>query len=207
MGKIDLKDIDQIEKSFVKNPDWYYHGYDFASTSDIIEEGILARKYLSCQDPDGLNGKHYVSIAKDIEGEDRALNRYKYNGPLAILDENLKVIECKHSNFYKIFRYTMLPFRYTDWSDEYQVFSKIKPDKIIGFECMAYLWCKEGNIDLLRRLRTMIETMQQLDCDLPIYDFSRQEGDNVHELDKEEYLEVTKSLKANDLLSALGIIL
>ena len=53
----------------------------------------------------------------------------------------------------------------------------------------------------------MIETMQQLDCDLPIYDFSRQEGDNVHELDKEEYLEVTKSLKANDLLSALGIIL
>lgn len=27
----------------------------------------------------------------------------------------------------------------------------------------------------------MIETMQELECDLPIYDFSRQEGDNVHE--------------------------
>ena len=207
MGTIDLKDIEQIEKEVIKNPDWYYHGYDFASTSDILKEGILARKYLSCLDEDGLNGKHYVSVAKDVEGKNKALTRYKHQGPLAILNENLKVIECKHSKFYELFRYTMLPLRYTHWSDEYQVFSKIKPNKIIGFECMAYLWAKEGNIALLRRLRTMIETMQKLDCDLPMYDFSRQEGNDVHELDKKGYLEVTKSLKPNDLLSALGIIL
>lgn len=207
MGKIETSEIEKIEKSFVKNPDWFYHGYDFCNTPDIIKEGILARKYLSCQDEDGLNGKHYVSIAKDIDGEGKALTRYKHQGPLAIMDESLKVIECKHSKFYKLFRYTILPFRYTDWSDEYQVFSKIKPDKIIGFECMAYLWAKDGNIALLRRLRTMIETMNQLECELPIYDFSRQDGDKVHELDKEAYLELTKSLKGNDLLSILGITL
>ena len=207
MGKIDLNEIEQLETSVIKNPDWYYHGYNFAFTSDILKEGILARKYLSCDDEDGLNGKHYISIAKDIEGDKKALTRYKHQGSLAILDEKLKVIECKKSKFYELFRYTMLPFRYSSWSDEYQVFSKIKPKNIIGFECMAYLWAKEGNIALLRRLRAMIETMQHLQCDLPIYDFSRQEGDNVHEIDKEGYLELTKSFKDHDILSALGITL
>ncbi len=207
MGKIEASEVEKIETNFVKNSEWFYHGYDFCFTEDIIKKGILARKYLSCPDEDGLNGKHYVSIAKDIEGEKKALTRYKHQGPLAIMDESLKVIECKQSKFYELFRYTRLPFRYTEWSDEYQVYSKIKPNKIIGFECMAYLWAKEGNIALLRRLRMMIEIMQKLNCDLPIYDFSRQEGDNVHELDKEAYLELSKTLKENDLLSALGITL
>ncbi len=150
----------------------------------------------------GLNGKYYVSIAKDIDGEDRALTRYKNSGPLVILD-NLKVIKCKKSNFYRLFNRTPLPLRYTAWSDEYQVYDKISPDKIIGFECMVYDWAKSGNLFLLKRFRTMLEIMQQLKCELPIYDYSREEENVVHELDKEAFLEISKPLKNQGLSSLL----
>lgn len=40
----------------------------------------------------------------------------------------------------------------------------------------------------------MLEVMQSLDSNLPIYDFSRQEDGIVHELDKEAFLELSKHL-------------
>lgn len=197
METIDLKEIETVEKKVVKNPDWFYHGYDFGNTAKILEKGILAKKHLDFQKGNfGLNGKHYISVAKDINEGWRALTKYKNNGPVAILD-GLKVIECKYSKLYKLFIYTPLPFRYTEWPDEYQVYSQIQPDKIIGIECMVYNWTEQGNIFLLKRFRTMLEVMKELDSQLPIYDFSRQEGDNVHELDKEAFLELSKRLINN----------
>ncbi len=193
MDSIDLGELDKIEKDIIiKNADWYYHGFDFALMSDILEEGILSKRHLNFSCPNfGLNGKYYVSVAKDITGKDCALPYYQKSGPLVILD-NLKVIKCHKSNFYRLFKYTPLPFRYTAWSDEYQVYDKISPDKIIGFECMVYDWAKNGNLFLLKRFRTMLEIMQQLKCELPIYDYSREDEDVVHELDKEAFLEISK---------------
>lgn len=206
MEKIDLREIEKIEKdSVIKNTDWYYHGFDFAYTSDILKEGILAKRHLGYACPNfGLNGKYYISVAKDITGDDLALSSYKQYGPLAILD-NLKVIKCKKSQLNRLFIYTPIPLRYSAWSDEYQVYDKIAPEKIIGFECMVHEWVKKDNIFLLRRLHTMIEIMQLLDCNLPMYDFSRQEGDNVHELDKEEYLKLSESIVDNSIESTLGL--
>ena len=204
MAKIDLKELEKIDKDNIfKNPEWFYHGYDFAMTSDILEEGILSKRHLNYPCPNfGLNGKYYISIAKDTATEDRALTGYINSGPLAILD-NLKVIKCKKSQFYRLFTQTPLPLRYTAWSDEYQVYDKIGPDKIIGFECMVYDWVKKDRIFLLKRLRTMLEIMQNLKCDLPVYDFSRQEGDKVHELDKKGFLELSEPLEEEKIIPNL----
>lgn len=46
----------------------------------------------------------------------------------------------------------MLPLRYSTSEDEYQVYSKILPEKFVGIECMAYAWCKSNNIFLLKQL-------------------------------------------------------
>ena len=183
--------IKKIEtKTINKNPDWFYHGCDFGNIPNILKDGILAKKYLDYPCPNfGLNGKYYISVAKDTNLSDNALDQYKYKGPLVVMD-NLKVIKCKESKLYKLFINTQIPLRYTVWSDEYQVFSKITPDKIIAIECMAYEWTKHGNILMLKRLRKMIEVMNSLNSKLPIYDYSREENGIVHELDKEAYLKL-----------------
>ncbi len=183
--------IKNIEtKTIPKNPDWFYHGCDFGNVPNILEKGVLAKKLLNEKNLNyGLNGKYYISVAKDTNLPNNALDEYKYNGPLVVMD-GLKVIKCKESKLYKLFRYTPIPLRYTVWPDEYQVYSKITPDKIIAIECMAYEWMENRNIFLLKRLRKMIEVMNSLNCDLPIYDYSREENGIVHELDKEAYLEL-----------------
>lgn len=47
---------------------------------------------------------------------------------------------------------------------------------------------------MLKGFRIMIEIMQSLNIQLPIYDFSRQEDNIVHELNKDEFLELSKHL-------------
>ena len=187
-----LDKIEEVEiKKIEKNPNWFYHGSEFKHIANIFAKGILAKKYLDYPKQNfGLNGKHYISIAKDTNKEGNALNKYKRNGPLVIVD-NVKAIKCSRKRIYEPFRFTRLPFRYTEWDDEYQVYSKIPPEKFIGLECMAYEWAKEGNIFLLKRLRNMLELMQSINSELPVYDYSREENGIVHEIDKEAYLELS----------------
>ncbi len=198
MEKIDLREIEKIETgNIVKNPDWFYHGTSFEYVADILKNGILAKKYLSYAVPDfGLNGKHYICIAHDAEEyhpEDK-IYWYKLKGPLMILDHLEDVIKCKKNPLYRRLKYTSLPFRYSNWDGEYQVYDKISPEKLVGIECMVYEWVKEDNSFLLRNLREILEKMQKLEIDLPVYDFSRQEDDRVHELDKEAFLELSEQL-------------
>lgn len=195
MEEFYLREIEKMEtKSVQKDPDWFYHGFDFGRAEDILSNGILAKKYLDFPVQNfGLNGKHYISIAKDIDQPGGALNRYKNAGPLMIID-NVKAIKCENKKLYYPIRFTRLPFRYTAWSDEYQVYSKILPDKFVGIECMVYDWSKSNNLFLLKRLRYMLELMKTMDTKLPIYDFSREEDGMVHELDKESFLELSNQL-------------
>lgn len=211
MEEIDLREIERIEtKSIVKKPDWFYHGFYFESTAGIIENGILARKHLNffCKsDNIGNNGTHYISVVKEINDANRGFSMYKHiknHRPLVIL-KGIKAIKCRESSLYNKFINTPLPFRYSPWSEEYQVYSKIQPYKIIGIECMVYAWAEQGDIFRLRRVRQMLELMKQLDSQLPVYDFSREKDGLVNEVDKEAFLEVSKSLKENEQLSSLSI--
>lgn len=201
MEKFDLMEIEKIETGrFVKNLDWFYHGFDFGNITAILNKGILAKKYLDFPTPNfGLNGKHYISVSKDMNVSGGAFNRYKQSGPLMILD-NIKALKCKYKKLYYPFRLTAFPFRYTEWTDEYQVYSKILPDKFVGIECMVYDWTKENNLFLLKRFRSMLEVMQSLGVKLPIYDFSREDSCVIHEVDQEAFLELSKCLTKDSLL-------
>lgn len=184
-----LEKIDKVEyQAIEKNPEWFYHGFDAAFTEQILSEGILAKKYLDFPWPNfGLNGKHYISIAKDTNAPGNALNRYKTIGPLAIID-GIKVIKCRKYKPYQIFNHTRIPLRYTAWEDEYQVYGKIPKDNIIGIESMLYYWIEHQNTFYLKKFRNMLETMEKMGIDLPIYDYSREENDQIYEIDKKEYL-------------------
>lgn len=195
MEKIDLNEIEKIEtRNIVKNLDWFYHGFDFGNIAKIMENGILAKKYLDFSSPNfGANGKHYISLSKDTNRVFTAFRQYNQMVPMIIVD-NVKAIKCRKNILYEWLRFTLLPFRYSSWDDEYQVYSKILPDKFVGIECVLYDWAKDNNLFFLRRFRDMLEVMQSIDSNLPIYDFSRQEDGMVHELDKEAFLELSKHL-------------
>lgn len=195
MGVIDLKEIEKIETgNIVKNLNWYYHGFDFGDTVNIMKKGILAKKYLDFPEPIyGNNGKHYISLSKDTASFDDAFNNFKSVCPMIILD-NLEAIECKDNLLYYFFRFTPLPFRYSFWRGEYQVYSKILPDKFIGIECMVYEWAKDDKLFMLKQFRCMLEMLRSLEIQLPIYDFSREEDNLVHQIDTDAFLELSKQL-------------
>lgn len=195
MEKINLNEIEKIEtRNVVKNLNWFYHGFDFGNIAKIMENGILAKKYLDFSSPNfGDNGKYYISLSKDTNRVFTAFRQYNQMGPMIIVD-NIEAIKCRKNMLYEWLRFTPLPFRYSGWDDEYQVYSKILPDKFVGIECVLYDWAKDNNLFFLRRFRDMLEVMQSLDSNLPIYDFSRQEDGIVHELDKEAFLELSKHL-------------
>jgi len=195
MEEFDLSKIEKIEtENIMKDLNWFYHGFDFGNIAEIMNKGVLAKKYLDFPVQNfGLNGKHYISVAKDTNQPGNALNKYKRTGPLVILDD-IKAIKCQKKKIYYPFRLTALPFRYTEWVDEYQVYSKILPEKFIGLECMVYDWTRENNLFLLKRFREMLMVMKALDIQLSIYDFSREKDNMIHELNKEAFLEVSKCL-------------
>lgn len=193
MERFNIDLIEDMEvKTIMKSPDWYYHGFDFGNVGDILSKGILAKKYLDYPNPNfGLNGKYYISVSKDIDQFFGAFNLYKSRNPLIVLD-NVRTIKCRQKELNYLLRNTMLPLRYSTTADEYQVYSKIIPEKFVGIECMVYAWCKSNNIFLLKRLREMLIVMKDMGVQLPIYDFSREKDGIVHELDKNIFLEKSK---------------
>lgn len=197
MNDFELSEIEKIEtKGIVKNINWYYHGFEFSKIALITEKGILAKKYQNPSWKGGNNGPHYISVAKDIDIThiDSALSDQMNEGPLIIIDENIDAIKCKKIRLYRRFKNSSLPLRYSCYIDEYQVFEKVLPDKFVGVECSLYNWVRMDNIRMLKGFRIMIEIMQSLNIQLPIYDFSRQEDNIVHELNKDEFLELSKHL-------------
>lgn len=195
MGAIDLREIEKIETgNIVKNLNWFYYGFNFDNIVNIMEKGILSKKHLNYPNPNyGSNGKHYISLSKDNDPATFIFDYYKHTYPMIILDD-LEAIECKYNLLYYFLRYTPLPFRYSSWSGEYQVYSKILPDKFIGIECMAYEWAKDDELDKLKRFRYMLEMLKSLEVKLPIYDFSREEDNKVHQIDTEAFLELSKNI-------------
>ena len=89
MDSIDLGELDKIEKDIIiKNADWYYHGFDFALMSDILEEGILSelsnvlRAIEKISDYDNEYNKCREIIQNayyDLEEVEKDLYNYKEN--------------------------------------------------------------------------------------------------------------------------------
>lgn len=197
-----LEQIRRIEpKVITKDPEWYYHGivYKRSEFMDMLICGLKCANQLGVK-ACGSNGKYYISLSKDIPNKLNSESAYmymKFTHPMFILD-NVKAYKCTSSYARIAFINSQIPLRYSTWDDEYQAYSRITPDHFVGMECPLEDWTNNikyyKNIALLKDLRDMIITMNELGINLPIYDSSHELLGQLYEIDKEKYLHISKTL-------------
>lgn len=182
--------IEDIEKTSYVNLDWYYHAFRYSDNdfTDIIENGILCNK-LQGRQPDGYNGKYYISLYKYVETPAFASAYQVYRNTASIIVDGINPILCRKTPFYGIFENSILPFRTSSFEDEYQQFWRIDPERYIGIRVPLLNWYKKGLRSYLENVREMIWLMKEHGVELPIYDFSRFDGGEAHVVDQDGYLE------------------
>lgn len=196
-----ISEIESIEIPSVRNLNWYYHSFYCTEENfkDFITNGIKCRKLLSLESS-GNNGNYYISLLKDlgIDEEDYGFNSFMNNSTSFIID-GINPVKCSTVMWplYHLFSRTRLPLRGSGWKDEYQEYLKIDPLKFVGLQCPLYNWINvalderfisDFSIDL-KNLKNIILTLNEYGMNLPIYDYSRRVGENVHILDQSKYLD------------------
>lgn len=171
--------IDFIEDKKINiQKDWYLHATkkDVKIIEKILTEGIKSA-YLRGLKGNHFNGKYYISL-------------YKESGNISVLfkflEERPKFVIHNISPFYsnrkkyklrRIFINTIIPLRTSEWDGEYQKFLRIDASNIIAMEySLASLLnnpslSKDEIKSYLNFLKEIILCLQNLQLDLPIYDF------------------------------------
>lgn len=197
-----LEQIRSIELKVInKDPEWYYHGFNYKRSDfmDMLVCGLKCSNKLDIKSC-GTNGKYYISLTKDIPNKLNSESAYmymKFTHPMFILD-NIKAYKCTDENERIPFINSKISLRYSIWDDEYQAYSIITPNHFVGIESpiedLVHNLDYSENIALLKDLRNMIITMNELGINLPIYDSSYELSGQLYEIDKEKYLHLSKNL-------------
>lgn len=193
-----IQEIRDIETKCVKNKDWYYHEITKGDYKNILQNGLECQ--FCCEEYNGED-KYYISVYKErIENGSVNVADYYYSlercNPLAVIGD-IHAIPCNDNPKYNIFKDTILPLRYSCFYDEYQVFWKIKPEKIIGLECALLNWSKNYSryfLEKIDQVKEIIRYMESLGIDLPIYDNSLKLENETLEVDKEGLLYLSRKL-------------
>lgn len=192
MGVFHIDEIRHIERiKVVKNPEWYYHGFDYKENDfiDMITSGIKC-PFLIHKEGIGYNGRFFISLSKDINAQEMsAFHDFLGTNPMLII-EKIKPLKC-----YPL-KSNPIPFftRESDWNDEYQAFFVIPAKKIVGIQSTIEKWAMRDKIDYLKEVRKIITTLNDIGLDLPIYDYSHYEEGTIYEVDKQGYLDLSKKL-------------
>lgn len=158
--------------------DYYYHAFRYNEQEFIsmLNEGIKAPILLG-KNGDGNNGYFYVSLTKNEICDYSIYDKLSYL-PMFIIDDNIKTIKTR--NFKKMSHYrgdfmkTFLPFRESEYDNEYQKFLIVPSKYIVGIQFNVY-YNFINNYDVKEILSTLKNIIQQLNfisLDLPIIDFS-----------------------------------
>lgn len=193
--------ITEIEEECEINLNWYYHfsKYNLEIYKNILEEGIKCGHLLNKTHCGKNNGPFYISLTiLTIPDNDLFLgyvsNPYLYHS--FILD-NINPIECE--NFithkeYKQYRNTEDKRRYSSYLfGEYQYYYFIKSNFIKGiqydlYSCLANE--QEGTYmynNSINEVLQLIDLLEELNIDIPIYDYSRRDKTLVHKINKEKF--------------------
>lgn len=189
-----LNIIDKFEDKTLHNiGDYYYHGFLYNQNSfiDMLIDGIKCPKLIDETSYNGSNGKYYICLSKNINVKKSSFNLFSSFRPMFILD-NITPLKTHKYGFTK----SILPIREGIYDDEYQSFYKINSNKIIGIQYKIYEMLSndskvkkmfnmndEDCIKYLYNLKEMIEILNKLSIDIPIYDFSA-----MKEINKEKVL-------------------
>ena len=190
--------INFIEEGKVNISDrWYYHfsPFDLEKYRDILTSGIKSR--FSKNGKIGLdyswNGNFYISVIKrpNLEQSSNMPSVYSLfypQSPMFIIDENIKSIKCRYVDYLNflsvLLSNSILPFRFSDYIDEWHVFNIIKPQDIIGLQ-YAISSILFYDINNLRILIDIVKLLDEIGIDLPIYDF-----ETCKEINKKKCLEL-----------------
>lgn len=193
--------FEYLEISARRELDWYYHSFYFEQErfEDMITDGIKCRKLLGL-DATGNNGHHYISLVKDlgIDDQDYGFDSFMKSSTSFIIS-GINPVRCSTAMFplFHLFAKTSISLRGSGWKDEFQEYLKICPDKYVGIQCPLYNWVKDFmneryicdiSRDLIN-LKNIITILREYGRELPIYDYSRKDGENVHLIDQDRYLD------------------
>ncbi|MCH5166711.1 MAG: hypothetical protein J1F35_02350 [Erysipelotrichales bacterium] len=193
MGTFHIDEIRSIEKiTAARNTEWYYHAFSFLPDvfKNMVSSGIKCPFLIGTRLAGVHNGFFFISLSKEVPGiKKSAFLKYLKRNSMFILD-NIEPFKCFPEGMAPIPIIT----RESTWSDEYQAFMKIPAKKIVGLESAVESWSLEEEIEKLRDLREMIIILNELNISWPIYDYSHYEEDQIFEIDKQGYLELSKKL-------------
>lgn len=190
-----VEEIEAIEYPGIRNFKWYYHGFVYSNETfiDMLLCGLKCGKLISV-DSKGYNGKFYISLSKDMGIKNVGKSSYKvFSGYPRFIIYNIKPIKCSNI-LYGDYANTILPLRHSYYEDEFQAFWRVKPKFFIGLECSILNWYKKGDRESLEDLKKMIIIMKKLDIKLMVYDYSRCDYDNIHIIDQDKYLTLSKDI-------------
>lgn len=170
------------------NNDFYYHAFLYKQQEFIsmINKGIKSAVFLR-KDAQGNNGYFYVSLSKKEKCEFSIYNRLEHL-PMFVISDKIKTIKTK--NFRRCGYYfdwimnSPLPFRESEYDDEYQRFLKVSPRDILAIQYNIYSYSKYSDIEnRLQILKLMIEDLNQQRIYLPIVD-----GSTLKKINQEKVL-------------------
>ena len=180
-------DIDKIEEKDEINLDWFYHStpYDKENITSILTEGIKCGELLNSSG-DSYNGLYYISLSKVTIPNNETFVYYTACMPSFIIGE-IEPIKCSNNPLY--YDYIMTKDkRRTGLEEEYQYYYFIKNIYIKGIVYNLSRLIEDsyrGHQSLLNLLE-LIRLLEELDINIPIYDYSRRDKTSVHKIDKEK---------------------
>lgn len=187
-SNINIDVIDKIEEKYEINLDWFYHStpYNKENITSILTEGIKCAELLG-DDGNSCNGPYYISLSKAAITDSESFARYVMHRPTFII-EGIEPIKCVSRPDYYKYIDTKDPRR-NGLGGEYQYYYFIKNTYIKGivYSLSRFLVGRyPSQQQVLLNLLELISLLEQLNIDIPIYDYSRKNKTLVHKIDKEQ---------------------
>ena len=182
--------VDKIEKKCEINLDWFYHSiyYNKTKYSSILTEGIKCNELLHRTGCGVYNGKYYISLSKITIPDNQCFRFYATLKPSFIID-GIEPIKCVNIAEYERYIDTKDPRRMGNYDGEYQYYYFIQHTYIIGIVYNLLEMQKRKTKfkrDPIIELIKINSLLEELNIDIPIYDYSRRDKVLVHEINKEK---------------------
>lgn len=174
--------INYIEDESIKMfQEPYYHAfqYDKEQFVKMLTEGIKAPILLGKRG-DGNNGLFYVCLSQN-KGLEKSIYDKLNNNPMFVINGNIKTIKSRNfirtGHYQMDFMQTPLPFRESQYDDEYQRFLRISPRKFLAIQYNIFSnYQQNHNPDYIGEqliiLKQMIDILETHKIYLPIIDGS-----------------------------------
>ena len=111
---------------------------------------------------------------------------YSTKNPSLII-EGINPIPCQNISEYEPFIYTKDRRRMGKFYDEYQYYYLIKNTYIKGIVYNLLNYSLKEELYQLKNLENLITLLEELNLDIPIYDYSKRDKTLVHKINKEKF--------------------